>query len=61
MPSLTAQCQDIASSAKWDDYSLLYTSPWEGIKPELDTYIVCTDTVRFEEHYTEGGLPHRIH
>lgn len=61
MPSLTAECQDIAASVRRDHYSPLYTSLWEGIKPELDTYIVCTDTVRFEEQYAEGELSHHIH
>lgn len=37
------QCQDIAASERRDDYSP-YTGPREGIKPELDTYVMCTDT-----------------
>ena len=53
---LTAECQDIAAGTKQDDYS-----PWEGIKPGLGTYIVCMDTVRFEELCIEGELPHHIH
>lgn len=57
MPSLTAQCQDIAASARQDDYGP--DSPWEGIKPEPDMYIVCRSAVRFEEHCT-GELPRRI-
>jgi len=60
-PSLTAQHQNTAADGRRGAYSRLYTRPWEGIKPEPGMCVVCMDTVRFEEHSTEGELPHHIH